>query len=73
MTALSRDVLGSSLTTTGECWSCGAATKRPDGLCVPCSDIDGAAIPDITDPNWAGNIKPFEAIFVAPPNAKRVR
>jgi hypothetical protein len=54
------------------CWSCGAPTSRPDGLCKPCSTIDADAVPDLNDPTWAGNTKPLEAIFEAPPNARDV-
>lgn len=57
------------------CWSCGdlPAIIRPDGLCGPCGLIDPDEVPDIHDPAWAGNTKPLEAIFVAPPNARTVR
>lgn len=72
-TTLSRDIKASALVPADSCWSCGDATTRPDGLCKPCSTIDGDAIPDMTDQNWKGNTKPFEAIFVAPPNARAVR
>ena len=70
---LSRDIKATGIVSSSECWSCGEATSRPDGLCKPCSTIDADAVPDIRNPKWAGNTKPFEAIFVAPPNAKRVR
>jgi ribosomal protein L32 len=59
--------------TSDDCWSCGASATRPDGLCRDCGTIDAQAVPDITSPTWKGNTKPFEAIFVAPPNARTVR
>jgi hypothetical protein len=72
-TTLSRDIISSDLVPTGECWSCGDTATRPDGLCRDCGTIDAQAVPDIHSPTWAGNTKPFEAIFEAPPSAKRVR
>lgn len=70
---LSRDIIGSGLISTDECWSCGAIATRPDGLCADCGTIDAQAVPDMTSPTWKGNTKPLEAIFVAPPNARTVR
>lgn len=55
-----------------ECWSCGDAASTPNGLCSDCATINQSDVPDIHDPNWVGNVKPLEAIFVAPPNVKRV-
>ena len=54
------------------CWSYGDPSTRPDGLCRDCGKIDPTEVPDIHDPAWAGNTKPMEAIFHAPPNARTV-
>lgn len=72
-TTLSRSDKAYLASTSDACWSCGAAATRPDGLCRDCGQIDGSAVPDIHDPKWAGNTKPMQAIFEAPPTAKRVR
>ena len=60
-------------TITDGCWSCGASATRPDGLCADCGAIDPDGVPDLSDPDWKGNTKPFEAIFEAPPSAKRIK
>lgn len=72
-TTLSRSDKASLAASSPDCWSCGATATRPDGLCRDCGQIDGSAVPDMSDPTWKGNTKPFEAIFVAPPSARTVR
>lgn len=61
--------------TSAACWSCGASTTRPDGLCGPCGQIDGSAVPDMTDPTWKGYTGHGLAtsdVMVAPPNARNI-
>ncbi len=71
-TTLTRSDKATLAASSPDCWSCGEAATRPDGLCRDCGTIDAQAVPDITSPTWKGNTKPMEAIFVAPPNARRV-
>ena len=70
MAAVVKD-MKKGMPTSPECWSCGEVASTPAGLCADCASIDQEAVPDIHDPNWAGNVKPFEAIFCVPQREAR--